>query len=158
MAETEKTMAETIILETAELERLTRYYEALGLVVLRQDSDSSSLGIQGSLQEAVVLRAVSVRREEKRGRLIFQLPERKDLGNSLYSLLLKKLPISGGEIVGGQERLYLEDPEGNSLAVAYGRIQGKERTDLDPDALLALRDEKTDRFLAATRIYYANDR
>ncbi|MHC5216956.1 VOC family protein [Enterococcus sp. LJL128] len=141
------------------------YTSVIGLTLLEFNTETALLGVEGL--PLLMLRKVEQpnRRERKAGlyHIAFLLPERKDLGNTLFSLLKKEAAIIGASDHGYSEALYLEDPEGNGIEIYRdkpktewsiqpdGRISGI-TVEMDAAGVLASRDEATDKFPAGTTV------
>lgn len=117
--------AETIVkqvkLKVANLEVMTEFYTGMiGLVLLKQDGNTTFLGAQDSSEVILILEELSepAVKLETTGlyHTAFLLPSRKDLGNSLLWLLQNQVEIGAADH-GYSEAIYLSDPEGNGIEI-----------------------------------------
>ncbi|MDA9470717.1 VOC family protein [Enterococcus sp. 5H] len=117
--------AETIVkqvkLKVANLEVMTEFYTGMiGLVLLKQDGNTTFLGTQDSSEVILILEELSepAVKMETTGlyHTAFLLPSRKDLGNSLLWLLQNQVEIGAADH-GYSEAIYLSDPEGNGIEI-----------------------------------------
>ncbi|MCB5951193.1 VOC family protein [Enterococcus sp. BWT-B8] len=158
----------TVGLKVANLSKQVAFYtEIIGLDILGKDDDSAVLGIKGNSTELLKLKEVqNPNMKAKKAGLYhtaFLLPTRKDLGNTLFSLLKNNTAIIGASDHGYSEAVYLEDPEGNGIEIYSdkpetewdvrpdGQIIGI-TVEMDAEGVLASRDEKTDKFPVGTKI------
>lgn len=132
------------------------YQNSIGLSLLDQSNETALLGIQETGEVLLELHEIEDPnpRAKKTGlfHTAFLLPTRKDLGNVLYSLLQKQIPIDGASDHGYSEAIYLQDPEGNGIEIYRdksreewdvredGRIAGI-TVQMDAEGVLASRDE-----------------
>lgn len=97
------------------------YQEIIGLDVKKQTETEIQLGNQED--EKILLRLQKVTPQKKSQsttglyHIAFLLPERKDLGDSLYHLLKVNYPLAGASDHGYSEAIYLTDPEGNGIEI-----------------------------------------
>lgn len=68
--------------------------------------------------------------------IAYLLPTRSNLGNALFSLLIRNAPLYGASDHGYSEALYLNDPEGNGIEIYADRP--KEKWDIREDGDLGL--------------------
>lgn len=117
--------AETIVkqvkLKVANLEVMTEFYTGMiGLVLLKQNGNTTFLGAQDSSEVILILEELSESavKLETTGlyHTAFLLPSRKDLGNSLLWLLQNQVEIGAADH-GYSEAIYLSDPEGNGIEI-----------------------------------------
>lgn len=117
--------AETIVkqvkLKVGNLEVMTEFYTGMiGLVLLKQDGNTTFLGAQDSSEVILILEELSepAVKMETTGlyHTAFLLPSRKDLGNSLLWLLQNQVEIGAADH-GYSEAIYLSDPEGNGIEI-----------------------------------------
>ncbi|WP_423188743.1 VOC family protein [Alkalibacterium sp. f15] len=159
----------SVDLNVEKLEEMTTYYrEIIGLSVLEESDNYASLGVK--TDNRVLLNLIEVdagdSRTKKAGlfHTAFIVPTRRDLGNILYALLKKDIPIEGASDHGYSEAIYLRDPEGNGIEIyrdklkeewdisENGMIKGI-TAEIDADGVLASRnDQLTDTLPAGTRI------
>ncbi|WP_086348495.1 VOC family protein [Candidatus Enterococcus clewellii] len=153
-------------LKVANLDKQVDFYtNIIGLEVLTATQEQAVLGNKETGTELLFLRKIATPaiRKRKTGlyHTAFLLPTRKDLGNTLFSLLKKEAAIIGASNHGYSEAIYLEDPEGNGIEIYRdkprsewniqddGRISGI-TVEMDVEGVLASRDEQTDKFPAGT--------
>lgn len=151
-----------VALKVADLNKLVKYYQEIGLTLLDQNGKNAVLGSEES--EVPLLELIKVENPLPKTRqtglfhVAFLLPSRKDLGNTLYALLQKKIPIIGASDHGYSEAIYLQDPEGNGIEIyrdkprsewdirENGRIAGI-TIQMDAEGVMEARDEQaTGRF------------
>ncbi|MEC6747838.1 VOC family protein [Marinilactibacillus sp. XAAS-LB27] len=145
----------SVTLKVKDLNRLSEYYQELGLTVIEAAEDKVSLGASGSDQPLLVLKTIQNVVDRRAAGLFhtaFLLPSRKDLGDTLYRLLVKKVPIGGASDHGYSEAIYLQDPEGNGIEIYRdkpksdwdiredGRIAGI-TIEMDADGVIESRDQ-----------------
>lgn len=135
----EKLSIFSVDLNVKNLEGMTAYYkDKIGLSVLEETSNHTSLGIEADNQ--VLVNLIKTGKKEspaKKAGLFhtaFLLPERKDLGNVLFALLQKEVPIEGASDHGYSEAIYLTDPEGNGIEIY--RDKAREEWDIQPDGTI----------------------
>ena len=155
-------------LKVSNLSRQVDFYtNIIGLDLLESGDKSAILGIKEDATPLLQLKEVSDPnvRMKTAGlyHIAFLLPERKDLGNTLFSLLTKEAAIEGASDHGYSEAVYLQDPEGNGIEIYRdkpqsewdirpdGRIAGITIA-MDAEGVLASRDEQTDKFPAGTKV------
>lgn len=144
----------SVTLKVKDLNRLSEYYQELGLTVIEAAEDKVSLGASSSDQPLLVLKTIQNVVDRRAAGLFhtaFLLPSRKDLGDTLYRLLVKKVPIGGASDHGYSEAIYLQDPEGNGIEIYRdkpksdwdiredGRIAGI-TIEMDADGVIESRD------------------
>lgn len=117
----EETIVKQVKLKVANLEVMTEFYTGMiGLVLLKQDGNTTFLGAQGSSEVILILEELSepAVKMETTGlyHTAFLLPSRKDLGNSLLWLLQHQVEIGAADH-GYSEAIYLSDPEGNGIEI-----------------------------------------
>ncbi|WP_225743554.1 VOC family protein [Marinilactibacillus sp. Marseille-P9653] len=145
----------SVTLKVKDLNRISEYYQELGLTVIEAAEDKVSLGVSGSDQPLLVLKTIQNAVDRRAAGLFhtaFLLPSRKDLGDTLYRLLVKKIPIDGASDHGYSEAIYLQDPEGNGIEIYRdkpksewdiredGRIAGI-TIEMDADGVIESRDQ-----------------
>lgn len=145
-------------LNVSNLEEVTRYYtDTVGLSLIEKTELRSKLGIKESGNVLLILNKTSSQDsgEGKAGlfHTAFLLPERKDLGNTLFNLLKNEVAVAGASDHGYSEALYLQDPEGNGIEIYWdkpkeewvinedGTIPGVTEQ-MDAHGVLDSRDEK----------------
>lgn len=135
----DSTMIGTVTLKVSDLEKLSTFYQLLGLAMLEKSEKTVRLGVQASNTTLLVLKKVPKpnipRKTAGLFHTAFLLPDRQSLGDVLYTLLSKKLPILGASDHGYSEALYLEDPEGNGIEIY--RDKPREKWDIRPDGRIA---------------------
>ncbi|WP_208560403.1 VOC family protein [Marinilactibacillus kalidii] len=158
----------TVVLKVRDVEKLANYYQAIGLVLFSLTTEKASLGVSGNEMPLLELHKIQQPLERKAAGLFhtaFLLPTRKDLGDTLYRLLVKKIPIDGASDHGYSEAIYLQDPEGNGIEIYRdkprsdwdiredGRIAGI-TIEMDADGVLASRDPEStiETFPASTTV------
>lgn len=109
-------------LNVSDLDKMTRYYtDTVGLSLIEKTDSRSKLGIAESGKVLLILQKTQDQDngEVKAGlfHTAFLLPERRDLGNTLYNLLKNEVAIAGASDHGYSEALYLQDPEGNGIEI-----------------------------------------
>lgn len=117
----EETIVKQVKLKVANLEVMTEFYTGMiGLVLLKQDGNTTFLGAQDSSEVILILEELSepAVKMETTGlyHTAFLLPSRKDLGNSLLWLLQHQVEIGAADH-GYSEAIYLSDPEGNGIEI-----------------------------------------
>ncbi|MFC6464824.1 VOC family protein [Marinilactibacillus sp. GCM10026970] len=145
----------SVTLKVRNLDRLSEYYQTLGLEVLEASEEKVKLGVRGSKQPLLILKTIQNVVDRRAAGLFhtaFLLPSRKDLGDTLYRLLVKKIPIDGASDHGYSEAIYLQDPEGNGIEIYRdkpksdwdvredGRIAGI-TIEMDADGVIESRDQ-----------------
>ncbi|MER2064011.1 MAG: VOC family protein, partial [Alkalibacterium sp.] len=110
----------SVDLNVKNLKEMTRYYEEkIGLDILEETNSYVSLGVKA--EKHVLMNLIEIEDDEpqtKKAGLFhtaFLLPTRKDLGNVLFALLSKDIPVEGASDHGYSEAIYLTDPEGNGI-------------------------------------------
>ncbi|OJF95362.1 VOC family protein [Alkalibacterium sp. 20] len=159
----------SVDLNVKSLETMTNYYkDKIGLSILEGSDNYASLGVK--TDNRVLLNLIEVdaggTRTKKAGlfHTAFIVPTRRDLGNSLFALLKKEIPIEGASDHGYSEALYLHDPEGNGIEIyrdkpreewdisENGMIRGI-TAEIDADGVIASRDDQlVDTLPAGTRV------
>lgn len=124
-------------LNVKDLDLLVDFYtNKIGLDLIKKDENIAELGVG----EEVLLELVQVDKEAN-GKLTglyhiaYLLPTRADLGNALFSLLVRKAPLYGASDHGYSEALYLNDPEGNGIEIYADRP--KEEWNIREDGTIA---------------------
>lgn len=117
----EETIVKQVKLKVANLEEMTEFYTGMiGLVLLKQDGNTTFLGAQDSSEVLLILEELlqPAAKRETAGlyHTAFLLPSRKDLGNSLLWLLQNQVEIGAADH-GYSEAIYLSDPEGNGIEI-----------------------------------------
>lgn len=158
-----------VALKVENLENMVKYYkEKIGLSVIKRSDKEASLGIKSTQTILIILKEIPKINKKRRTaglyHTAFLLPTREDLGNVLYSLIIKKVPIIGASDHGYSEAVYLEDPEGNGIEIYRdkpreewdvkedGRIAGI-TIEMDAEGVLqAKSDQPSDRFPEGTKI------
>ncbi|MCC5894659.1 MAG: VOC family protein [Alkalibacterium sp.] len=145
-------------LNVSHLDQMKEYYaEKIGLAILKEDELQVDLGIKETGTVLIVLKKVAT---QETGSLkaglfhtAFLLPTRRDLGNCVFSLLNKDVPIGGASDHGYSEAIYLQDPEGNGIEIYRdkprdewtinedGTIPGVTE-EMDAEGVLQSRDEE----------------
>lgn len=131
-------------------EKLRKFYEELGM---RSEKDGDVITLYGGSEPLVVLHKVDSDRRHEVGlyHLAILLPSRKDLGNFLYHLAKKRIPITGASDHHVSEAVYLSDPEGNGIEVYQDRDPAKWIVEgvftmtteaMDVEGVLGARDEE----------------
>lgn len=137
-------------LNSKDPDHLKRFYEELGMKSKRNGEDISLFA--GDC-ELVVLHKVDKERQHEVGlyHLAILLPSRKDLGNFLYHLAKKRVPITGASDHHVSEAVYLTDPEGNGIEVYQDRNPAKWKVKgvftmtteaMDVEGVLGAKDEE----------------
>ncbi|HSP48267.1 MAG TPA: VOC family protein [Clostridiaceae bacterium] len=151
MIELKKTLRlGSVHLNTKDPERLRKFYEELGM---RSERDGDVITLYGGDAALVVLHTVDVDRRHEVGlyHMAILLPSRKDLGNFLYHLAKKRIPITGASDHHVSEAVYLSDPEGNGIEVYQDRDPAKWLVEgvftmtteaMDVEGVLGARDEE----------------
>lgn len=111
------------------------YTNKIGLDLIKKESNIAELGVG----DKVLLELVQVEKESDKKlaglyHIAYLLPTRADLGNALFSLLLRKAPLYGASDHGYSEALYLNDPEGNGIEIYTDR--SKEEWDIREDGTI----------------------
>lgn len=158
-----------VSLKVRDLEKMVNFYrERIGLGVLERSEREAVLGISQSSEPLLRLREIDTSELKRRTaglyHTAFLLPTRKDLGNILYSLLVKKVSLQGASDHGYSEAIYLQDPEGNGIEIYRdkphsewdikedGRIEGI-TIEMDAEGVLGSREDlPSDRFPVGTTI------
>ena len=151
MIELKKTLRlGSVHLNTKDPERLRKFYEELGM---RSERDGDVITLYGGDSALVVLHKVDadMRHEVGLYHMAILLPSRKDLGNFLYHLAKKRIPITGASDHHVSEAVYLSDPEGNGIEVYQDRDPAKWLVEgvftmtteaMDVEGVLGARDEE----------------
>lgn len=146
-----------VSLKVANLTKQVDFYQnSIGLDVLNGGNDSAELGIQETGEVLLELKKTENPNPRSKHAGLFHtaflLPTRKDLGNILYALVKKQVPLSGASDHGYSEAIYLQDLEGNGVEIyrdkpkdewdirESGRIAGI-TAEMDAEGVLAARDE-----------------
>lgn len=118
----EETGIEQITLKVAHLEKMTIFYEKIGLKLIKESPGVNFLGVADDI--LLVLKEIKqpLRKENKVGlfHVAFLLPERKNLGTALKHYLALNI-LTGASDHGYSEALYLNDPEGNGIEVYWDK-------------------------------------
>lgn len=147
----------SVDLNVKDLKKMTDFYkDVIGLVVLADSDNYASLGIEADDQVLINLIKTDAEPSQRKKAGLFHtaflVPQRKDLGNILFSLLKKEVPIEGASDHGYSEALYLTDPEGNGIEIyrdkpredwdilENGMIKGI-TAEIDADGVIASRDD-----------------
>nr|WP_276940211.1 VOC family protein [Helcococcus sueciensis] len=104
--------------------------------LIKKENNIAELGVG----EKVLLELVQVDKEANEKltglyHIAYLLPTRADLGNALFSLLVRNAPIYSASDHGYSEALYLNDPEGNGIEIYADRP--KEKWDIREDGTIA---------------------
>lgn len=137
-------------LNSQDPDRLRKFYEELGM---RSEKDGEVITLYGGDCELVVLHKVDADRRHEVGlyHMAILLPSRKDLGNFLYHLAKKRIPITGASDHHVSEAVYLSDPDGNGIEVYQDRDPAKWIVEgvftmtteaMDVEGVLGARDEE----------------
>lgn len=157
-----------VVLKVNDLKKQVQYYtNSIGLDVLHSTNEVVQLGVKKDGVVLLELRKVSspLSKRRKAGlyHVAFLLPTRKDLGNILYALLKKQVPLVGASDHGYSEAIYLQDPEGNGIEIYIdkpmnvwdikkdGRIAGI-TVEMDAKGVLAGRDQASEKFPAGSKV------
>jgi len=113
-------------LTVADLSRsLTFYGEAIGLRLLRRDSNAALLGADGGTPSLVLTELRGARRKPARSTGLYHvailLPARADLARALRRLEEVRHPLQGASDHLVSEALYLADPDGNGIEIYADR-------------------------------------
>lgn len=154
----DKLFIHSVDLNVKDLKTMTTYYsEKIGLDILEESNNYASLGVKADDQ--VLINLVQTEKEMTQGKkaglfhTAILVPTRKDLGNVLFSLLNKEIPIEGASDHGYSEAIYLTDPEGNGIEIYRdkpqsewdiqedGTIRGVTEQ-MDADGVIASRDDQ----------------
>jgi len=159
----------SVDLNVKNLNGMTRYYaDKIGLDILEESNNYVSLGIKADGQ--VLVNLIRTEKQEQQTRkaglfhTAFLVPTRKDLGNILFALLKKDVPVEGASDHGYSEAIYLTDPEGNGIEIYRdkpktewdiaddGTIKGVTEQ-MDAEGVIASRDDKrVEKMPAGTKI------
>lgn len=148
----------SVDINVTDLETMNAYYkDKIGLSVLEESDDYSSLGIRADNRVLLnLIKTNTADTQTKKAGLFhtaFLVPTRRDLGNVLYALLKKEVPIEGASDHGYSEALYLHDPEGNGIEIyrdkpksewdisENGMIKGI-TAEIDADGVIDSRDDQ----------------
>lgn len=161
----EQTHPGIVALKVADLQKMTNYYQGIGLQILETTPQQSILGVEQT--PLLILNQIAhpnpLTRKTGLYHVAFVLPTRKDLGNTLFHYLTAKVPILGASDHGYSEALYLTDPEGNGIEVYRdkdmsewdiredGEIVGI-TIEMDADGVLAAGDRSRKDFPEGTKI------
>lgn len=161
----EQTHPGIVALKVADLQKMTNYYQGIGLQVLETTPQQSILGVEQT--PLLILNEIAypnpLIRKTGLYHVAFLLPTRKDLGNTFFHYLTAKVPILGASDHGYSEALYLTDPEGNGIEVYRdkdmsewdiredGEIVGI-TIEMDADGILAAGDRSRKEFPEGTKI------
>lgn len=137
-------------LNSKDPDHLKRFYEELGM---KSKRNGEEISLFAGDCELVVLHKVDKERRHEVGlyHLAILLPSRKDLGNFLYHLAKKRIPITGASDHHVSEAVYLTDPEGNGIEVYQDRNPAKWKVEgvftmtteaMDVEGVLGARDEE----------------
>lgn len=112
------------------------YTNKIGMNLIKKENNIAKLGVG----EKVLLELVQVNEETNEKctglyHIAYLLPKRSDLGNALFSLLVRNAPLYGGSDHGYSEALYLNDPEGNGIEIYADRP--KEKWDIREDGTIS---------------------
>lgn len=148
----------SVDLNVSDLKGMTHYYsEKIGLDILDESNNYVSLGVKAD--EQVLVNLIRTEKQEPKARkaglfhTAFLVPTRKDLGNVLFALLKKDVPVEGASDHGYSEAIYLTDPEGNGIEIYRdkpqsewdisddGTIRGVTEQ-MDADGVIASRDDR----------------
>lgn len=162
----EQTHPGLVALKVANLEHMTKFYqEVIGLTLRETSERQSMLGTEETtlLILTKVANPLPVTRKTGLYHVAFLLPTRRDLGNALYHYLTVNAPIAGASDHGYSEALYLTDPEGNGIEVYRdkpksewdiredGEIVGI-TIEMDADGVLAAADRQHATFPKGTTV------
>lgn len=124
-------------LNVKDLELLVDFYTSkIGMDLIKKENNIAELGVG----EKVLLELVQVNKESNEKltglyHIAYLLPTRSNLGNALFSLLIRNAPLYGASDHGYSEALYLNDPEGNGNEIYADRP--KEKWDIREDGTIA---------------------
>lgn len=129
----------SVDLNVNDLDAMTTYYkDKIGLSMLEESDNHASLGIKANSQVLVnLIKTDNGEPQIKKAGLFhtaFLVPERKDLGNILFALLQREVPIEGASDHGYSEALYMTDPEGNGIEIY--RDKPREEWDIQDDGTI----------------------
>lgn len=115
-------------LNVSDLKGMKEYYvDKIGLDIISEKDLQVNLGIKETGEILLVLTKVPSGGSEARKAGLFHtaflVPTRKDLGNILFSLLNKEVPVEGASDHGYSEALYLQDPKGNGIEIYCDKPQ-----------------------------------
>lgn len=121
------------------LNMMNFYQNKMGLDVLSSTENTAILGIRKDNRELLELKKTEKPNELtiKSGlyHMAFVVPNRKDLGNLLFSLIaVKQLDVQGASDHGYSEAIYLSDPENNGIEIY--RDKPKEEWDILEDGTI----------------------
>ena len=116
---------------------VTWYEQALGLRVHRQGHGAAELG--DGHETTVVLVEDPLARPAGRGtaglyHFALLFPTREDLARAAARLAARRTPIDGASDHGFHEAIYLRDPDGNGIELAWDRPREECRADDDKSA------------------------
>jgi catechol 2,3-dioxygenase len=113
-----------VYLTVRDLDRAVRWYEqALGLQVHARDEHSAELG-DGDVVTVVLEEDAEAQPAGRHAGLYHYAllyPSRAALGRAALRLLQSRTPIQGASDHGTHEAIYLSDPDGNDLELAWDR-------------------------------------
>lgn len=114
-----------VSLTVNELDRVSSFYqEAVGLHLLRQDAETTELGVEGRTLLELRRDPAARRRSPREAGLFhtaFLLPSRADLGSWVKHAMMTRPPVVGASDHSVSEALYLSDPEGNGVEIYSDR-------------------------------------
>lgn len=113
-----------VTVRVADLDRSIRFYQdVIGLQMIGQDQDTTTLGVEGSILLAVhAVRGAPPVPARATGlfHVAILLPTRADLGRALQRMLTAGIQVGQGDHL-VSEALYLADPDGNGIEVYRDR-------------------------------------
>ncbi|SFC15715.1 catechol 2,3-dioxygenase [Alkalibacterium subtropicum] len=118
----------SVDLNVEDLEKMTTYYkDKIGLSILEQSANQTALGTENGKQVLINLIKTDTKASPMRKAGLFHtaflVPTRRDLGNVLFGLLKKEVPVEGASDHGYSEAIYLTDPEGNGIEIYRDKPQ-----------------------------------
>lgn len=157
-----------ISLNINNLAEMVEFYQTIiGLSLVREEDGKAYFNTGNNSPILLILNKLDIPSERKATTGLFHvaylLPTRKDLGNTLASLIRKEAPLQGASNHGYSEAIYLADPEGNGIEIYRdrpiyewdikedGTIKGITEA-MDADGVLSSRDDSTDKFPKQTTI------
>ncbi len=108
--------------QVAEIERMVRFYqEILGFALHRQDNESATLGTPSRelLRFTKVPGARPARRSTGLYHTAFLVPTRWELAHLVQRIAQTRTPVQGTSNHGTHLAIYLPDPEGNGIELAW---------------------------------------